>query len=107
MQRCAIDIHHHYLPPELLEEGKSHGKALGVEVGETKEGQTSLAIAGGSKNVIPPDLAGFERRFAMMEEGKITVAALQANSSSLAYRLDGQRGEAWCNLYNQGVLRRV
>src|SRR5262249_27991818 len=27
----AIDIHHHYIPPELIEEVKSNGKALGVE----------------------------------------------------------------------------
>jgi hypothetical protein len=27
----AIDIHHHYSPPELVEEIKKHGKALGIE----------------------------------------------------------------------------
>jgi hypothetical protein len=27
----AIDIHHHYIPLELIEEVKTHGKALGVE----------------------------------------------------------------------------
>ncbi len=104
MRSCAIDIHHHYFPPGPLEEAKRHGKALGVEVGETKEGQTSLTIAGGSKNVLPPELLGLERRLAMMEEGKIALAALQPNSSSLGYRLDGQRGEDWCNLYNQGLM---
>ena len=25
----AIDIHHHYFPPELIDEIKQHGKALG------------------------------------------------------------------------------
>ena len=27
----AIDIHHHYIPPELIDEVKRNGKALGVE----------------------------------------------------------------------------
>ena len=27
----AIDIHHHYFPPELITEIKQHGKTLGIE----------------------------------------------------------------------------
>src|SRR5215813_8267996 len=27
----AIDIHHHYIPPELIDEVKRNGQALGVE----------------------------------------------------------------------------
>jgi len=38
MHSCAIDIHHHYVPPGLLEESRRHGKALGVEVAKSKEG---------------------------------------------------------------------
>ena len=32
----AIDIHHHYVPQQLIEETKKHGKALGVEVADDK-----------------------------------------------------------------------
>ncbi len=103
MHTCAIDIHHHYVPPGLLEESKRHGKALGVEVTETKEGQTTLTIAGSSKFGIPPDLYGLESRLAMMDKGKVAIAALEPHTASLGYRLDGEKGEAWCNLYNQGL----
>jgi aminocarboxymuconate-semialdehyde decarboxylase len=103
MRRCAIDIHHHYVPPGLLEGAKHNGNTLGVEVGETEEGQTTLSFAGSSKFVLPPDLYGIERRLAMMEEGKIAIAALEPHTATLGYRLDGQQGEAWCNLYNQGL----
>ena len=34
MHTCAIDIHHHYMPPGLIEELKAHGKAVGTEVGQ-------------------------------------------------------------------------
>ena len=40
----AIDIHHHYTPPELLEEATKHGESLGVEVGRNTRGQTVLAF---------------------------------------------------------------
>ncbi len=103
MHTCAIDIHHHYVPPGLLEESKRHGKALGVEVTETKEGQTTLSFAGESKCGIPPDLYGLESRLAMMDKGKVAIAALEPHTASLGYRLDGEKGEAWCNLYNQGL----
>jgi aminocarboxymuconate-semialdehyde decarboxylase len=39
----------------------------------------------------------------MMEQGKIAIAALIAHTASLGYRLDGQRGERWCRLYNEGL----
>ena len=107
MSNCAIDIHHHYLPPGLLEEGKRHGKALGVEVSETKEGKTTLSIAGGRSFVVPPDLSGLDSRLSMMEKGRISIAALEPHTSSLAYQLDGDKGEAWCKLYNEGLRELV
>jgi len=103
MHSCAIDIHHHYVPPGLLEESRRHGKALGVEVAESKEGQTTLSFAGSSKFGIPPDLYGLESRLAMMDKGKVAIAALEPHTASLGYRLAGEKGEAWCNLYNQGL----
>ena len=36
MQNQAIDIHHHYVPKQLIEETKRHGKALGVDITEDK-----------------------------------------------------------------------
>lgn len=44
MRRRAIDIHHHYVPNEVLEEAKRHGKALGVELSEDKDGTIGLSF---------------------------------------------------------------
>jgi aminocarboxymuconate-semialdehyde decarboxylase len=44
-----------------------------------------------------------DRRLEVMDKGKVAIGALQANTSSLAYRLDGKKGEAWCRLYNEGM----
>src|SRR5205809_462572 len=38
----AIDIHHHYIPPELLVEARSHSQSLGIEVNENSRGQTVI-----------------------------------------------------------------
>ncbi|MFQ5683565.1 MAG: amidohydrolase family protein [Candidatus Binatia bacterium] len=103
MTSCAIDIHHHYLPPGLVAEAKRHGKTLGVEITEAKEGHATLSIAGGPSNRLPPDLLGLESRLAMMETGKIVIAALEPHTASIGFRLEGQKGEVWCNLYNEGI----
>ncbi|MBI2987447.1 MAG: amidohydrolase [Deltaproteobacteria bacterium] len=102
MNTCAIDIHHHYIPPSLLEEARRHGEALGVEVTEAKNGETALSFSGSPKFTLNPDLSEVERRFEIMEKGKIAIGALIAQTASLGYRLDGERGERWCRLYNEG-----
>lgn len=107
MPSFAIDIHHHCVPPRLLEETKGHGKALGVEVGQSNDGQTTLSFAGGPSYTLQPDIGEMERRLAMMEKGKIAIAALEAHTASLGYRLDGARGESWCRLYNEGLQELV
>lgn len=98
----AIDIHHHYVPRELLEEAK-RTKALGVEVAERSDGQIGISFAGGPPHLLHANLPEVDRRLGMMEKGKIATAALQAHTASLGYRLDGQRGESWSRLYNQGL----
>ncbi|MDP6559692.1 MAG: amidohydrolase family protein, partial [Candidatus Binatia bacterium] len=103
MRTCAIDIHHHYFPPGVLEEAKSHGKALGVEVDRTKEGLNTVSIGGAPRFAIPPNLSGVDHRLATMEKGRIAMATLEPHTACLGYRLDGTKGEAWCNLYNEGL----
>lgn len=101
MHTCAIDIHHHYLPPGLVEELKAHGKAVGAEVGATPEGLTTLTIGRGPSFVVPPPLMDVRKRIENMDEGKIALATLEPHTACLGYRLDPEKGEAWCNLYNQ------
>jgi hypothetical protein len=43
--RRAIDIHHHYVPMQLIEETRRHGEALGVGVTEVR-GSYALSFAG-------------------------------------------------------------
>ncbi|MCH6546318.1 MAG: amidohydrolase [Deltaproteobacteria bacterium] len=103
MDRCAIDIHHHYLPPSTLEEAKRNRQALGMTFTETKEGLTTLQFANAKTFTAPADLVGWEKRLAMMDKEEIAIAALEPHTASLGYPLDGQKGEAWCRLYNDGL----
>lgn len=102
MKICAIDIHHHYVPTSLLEEAKKHGKALGVELKESN-GEKSLAFAGGPPFVLHPELPAVDERLKMMQDSKLAVAALEAHTATLGYRLSGEQGENWCRIYNEGI----
>jgi aminocarboxymuconate-semialdehyde decarboxylase len=102
MRICAIDIHHHYVPSGLLEETKKRGKQLGVELIE-KDGQRSLSFAGGPPFVFQADLSAVEERLKMMQESKLAVAALEAHTATLGYRLTGEQGENWSRVYNEGI----
>ena len=106
MKICAIDIHHHYVPNSLLEEAKNHGKALGVEFTET-DGQKALSFAGSPKFVLQRELSAVDERLKMMQEYKLAVAALEAHTATLGYRLTGEQGESWCRVYNEGIKELV
>jgi aminocarboxymuconate-semialdehyde decarboxylase len=99
---CAIDIHHHYVPDGLLEEAGHHGNALGVELTDTN-GQKGLSFAGSPKFMLQYELSAVEERLEMMQEAKLAVAALEAHTATLGYRLTGEQGEDWCRLYNEGI----
>lgn len=103
MSICAIDIHHHYVPSSLLEEAKRHGRSLGVELSETKDGEKTLSFAGAHQFVLHPNLPAIEARLAMMQESKLAIAALESHTATLGYQLTGEQGESWCRLYNEGI----
>jgi predicted TIM-barrel fold metal-dependent hydrolase len=102
MRTCAIDIHHHYVPNSLLEECKKRGKQLGVELIE-KDGQRSLSFAGGPPFVFQADLSAIDERLKMMQDYRLAMAALEAHTATLGYRLTGEQGENWCRVYNEGI----
>jgi len=102
MRTCAIDIHHHYVPNGLLEECKKRGKQLGVELIE-KDGQKSLCFAGGPPFVFQADLSAVDERLKMMQDYRLAMAALEAHTATLGYRLTGEQGENWCRVYNEGI----
>jgi len=103
MRICAIDIHHHYVPVELLEEAKRHARTLGVEASETENGQAALSFAGSPKFVLHRNLGAVDHRLKMMADSKLAMAALEAHTATLGYRLTGEQGENWCRLYNEQI----
>jgi aminocarboxymuconate-semialdehyde decarboxylase len=100
----AIDIHHHYVPKQLLEETRRHGKTLGVEITEA-QGSYALSFAGSKPHRLQPALMDIDKRIEIMDQGRIAMAALEANTNSLGYRLNGEHGEAWAKLYNDCVIQ--
>jgi aminocarboxymuconate-semialdehyde decarboxylase len=99
----AIDIHHHYVPPELVREAKRHGKSLGIEVSEDKDGTVGFSFNGSTRHTLQQGLTDVERRFEMMEKGKIGFAALDPSTNALGYRLKGEQAESWCRIHNDCV----
>jgi len=95
----AIDIHHHYVPNQLIDETRKHGKSLGVEVTEEK-GSWALSFAGSKPHRLQPPIFDVEGHLEIMDRGQVSLATLEANTNSLGCRLNGEQGEAWCNLYN-------
>ncbi|HSQ12769.1 MAG TPA: amidohydrolase family protein, partial [Candidatus Deferrimicrobium sp.] len=95
----AIDIHHHYVPQQLIEETQKHGKALGVEVRQDR-GSWSLSFTGSKPHRLQPPIFDVEKHIEIMDQGQVGLATLEANTNSLGYRLNGSQGEACCNLYN-------
>ncbi|MGE5217660.1 MAG: amidohydrolase family protein [Chloroflexota bacterium] len=102
----AIDIHHHYVPTQLIEETRRNGEALGVAVSEQR-GSYALSFAGSKPHRLQPPIFDVEGHIAAMEQGRVGLATLEANTNSLGYRLSGTQGEAWCKLYNECVAALV
>jgi hypothetical protein len=67
MQRCAIDIHHHYVPEQVVGEAKRHGNALGIQI-EDKDGTIRFFFNGGPKYPLLQALTDVERRLEMMRK---------------------------------------
>lgn len=106
----AIDIHHHYFPPELIDEIKQHGKALGIEYfppNDSRENRLSIKFPGGNRLNLDPRLAEIDKRLEVMTEGKIAIATVEVQTSAVGYELEGGRGESWSRLYNEAMQNLV
>jgi aminocarboxymuconate-semialdehyde decarboxylase len=102
----AIDIHHHYVPMQVIEEARRHGEALGVAASEVR-GSYALSFAGSEPHRLQPPIFDVAGHIKAMDQGQVQTAALEANTNSLGYRLSGAQGEAWANLYNDCVSELV
>ena len=106
----AIDIHHHYFPPELINEIKEHGKALGIEYfppKDSRESPHSIRFPGGNRLNLEPRLGEVDKRLEIMSQGKIATATVEVQTSAVGYQLDGSRGETWSKLYNEAIQNLV
>jgi aminocarboxymuconate-semialdehyde decarboxylase len=99
----AIDIHHHYFPPELIDEIKQHGKSLGIEYLPSKGATISLGFGKGNRTGVDPAIMDVDKRLEVMRDGRVITATVEAQPSAQGYRLDGKQGEAWSRLYNEGI----
>jgi aminocarboxymuconate-semialdehyde decarboxylase len=100
--RHAIDVHHHYVPRQVIEEARRHGEALGVTVSEVG-GSYALSFNGSKPHRLQPPIFDVAGHIKVMDQGQVQIAALEANTNSLGYRLNGAQGEAWSRLYNDCV----
>jgi aminocarboxymuconate-semialdehyde decarboxylase len=100
MATKAIDIHHHYVPMQVIEEARRHGDALGVGVTEER-GSYALSFGGSKPHRLQPPIFDVDGHIKIMDQGQVEIAALEANTNSLGYRLNGEQGEAWAKLYNE------
>ena len=103
MRNGAIDIHHHFVPQQVIDEAKRYGRALGVEVFQESNGSVYFAFGSGRRYALQEGLIDEEPRLAMMEKGKIAMAALDPSTNLLGYDLRGEHAESWCRVYNQCV----
>jgi aminocarboxymuconate-semialdehyde decarboxylase len=102
----AIDIHHHYFAPELIDEIKQHGKALGIEYFPPKTANDSplrIQFSKSDRLNLDPRLAEVEKRIQIMTQGNVGIATVEVQTSAVGYELDGPHGESWCKLYNEAI----
>ena len=102
----AIDVHHHYVPTQVIDEVRRHSEALGVAVSEVR-GSYALSFAGSKPHRLQLPIFDAGRHIEAMDQGHVQIATLEANTNSLGYGLSGEQGEAWSKLYNQCVSELV
>ncbi|HEY7218355.1 MAG TPA: amidohydrolase family protein [Candidatus Binatia bacterium] len=96
-------MHHHFVPEQVIEEAKRHGKALGVEASEDRDGSIRFSFDGGPKHPLLQGLTDVALRLEMMDKGKIALAALDPSTNLIGYDLRGEHAESWCGVYNECV----
>jgi aminocarboxymuconate-semialdehyde decarboxylase len=106
----AIDIHHHYIPLELIEEVKRNGKALGVEYlppKDIKDNPFQIRFPNGNRLNPDPRMTEINNRLEVMTKGNIGIATVEVHTACVGYELDGNRGETWSKLYNEAIMNLV
>jgi aminocarboxymuconate-semialdehyde decarboxylase len=106
----AVDIHHHYIPLELIDEVTRNGKALGVEYfppKTPKDNPFQIRFPNGNRLNPDPRMTEVNHRLYAMTKGNIGIATVEVHTACVGYELDGGRGETWSKLYNEGIMTLV
>jgi len=106
----AIDIHHHYIPLELIDEVKRNGKTLGVEYfppKDAKDNPFQIRFPNGNRLNPDPRMTEVNNRLEIMTKGNIGIATVEVHTACVGYELDGSRGETWSKLYNEAIMNLV
>ena len=107
----AIDIHHHYFAPELIDEIKKHGKALGgiehFPPKQAKDNPYRIQFPKGRAFAPDPRMAEVPNRLNAMTQGNVGIAMVEVHTASVGYELDGAPGESWANIYNEAIMNLV
>jgi len=106
----AIDIHHHYIPLELIDEVKRNGKVLGVEYfppKDAKDNPFQIRFPNGNRLNPDPRMTEVNNRLEVMTKGNIGIATVEVHTACVGYELDGSRGESWSKLYNETIMNLV
>jgi aminocarboxymuconate-semialdehyde decarboxylase len=106
----AIDIHHHYIPLELIDEVKRNGKALGVEYfppKDAKDNPFQIRFPKGNRLNPDPRMTEIDHRLAVMTKGNIGIASVEVHTACVGYELDASHGETWSKLYNEAIMNLV
>ncbi|HYA27559.1 MAG TPA: amidohydrolase family protein [Acidobacteriota bacterium] len=106
----AIDIHHHYIPLELIDEVKRNGKTLGVEYlppKNPKDNPFQIRFPNGNRLNPDPRMTEVNNRIEVMTKGNIGIATVEVHTACVGYELDSSRGETWSNLYNEAIMNLV
>jgi aminocarboxymuconate-semialdehyde decarboxylase len=106
----AIDIHHHYIPLELIDEVKRNGKALGVEYfppKDAKDNPFQIQFPKGNRLRPDPRMTEIDSRLDVMTKGNIGIATVEVHTACVGYELDSSHGESWSKLYNEAIMNLV
>jgi aminocarboxymuconate-semialdehyde decarboxylase len=106
----AIDIHHHYIPLELIDEVKRNGKALGVEYfppKDAKDNPFQIQFPKGNRLRPDPRMTEIDTRLDVMTKGNIRIATVEVHTACVGYELDSGPGESWSKLYNEAIMNLV
>jgi aminocarboxymuconate-semialdehyde decarboxylase len=99
----TIDVHAHYVPPELIETVAERGKEFGVSVARGPSCQCAFHFEGGPK-VRPffPDLVEpLQKRLVTMDAMEVHRQVLSIWADIFAPHLSGQQAISWHRLMNE------